>query len=53
VTFRVKPEVMKLLQRLAERHYRTLSQQCEMIVTEYLKANGHLEEIQEKKPPKE
>lgn len=42
IGFRTTPEVKKILLNLADQGYRTVSQQCEMIVIEWLKKNGHL-----------
>jgi len=46
---RTTQEVRKILERLAEEGYRTLSQQAEMAIIEWLKEQGHLK----KKPSKE
>lgn len=46
---RTTQEVRKILERLAEEGYRTLSQQAEMAIIEWLKEQGHIE----KKPSKE
>ena len=45
---RTTQEIRKILERLAEEGYRTLSQQAEMAIIEWLKEQGHLE----KKPTK-
>ena len=42
IGFRTTAETKQLLQELAEKGYRTVSQQCEMIVIEWLKENGHV-----------
>ena len=42
IGFRTSPEIKQLLQKLADEGYRTLSQQCEMIIIEWLKERGHL-----------
>jgi len=39
---RTTKEVRQILERLAEEGYRTLSQQCEMILVEWLKEHGHI-----------
>jgi len=39
---RTTKEVRQILERLAEEGYRTLSQQCEMIIVEWLKEQGHM-----------
>jgi hypothetical protein len=44
ISFRTSTEVRKLLEDLAKRGYRTLSQQVEMAVIEWLKSQGHLRE---------
>ena len=44
ITIRTRIEIKEILQKLAEKGYRTLSQQCEMILLEWLKKNGHLKE---------
>ena len=48
IGIRTTSEIRKLLEKQAEEGYRTLSQQCEMILIESLKSKGHLK----KKPPK-
>ena len=48
IGFRTTKEIRKTLQELADQGYRTLSQQCEMAIIEWLKANGYLK----KKPKK-
>lgn len=50
IGFRTAPETKSLLQKLADEGYRTLSQQCEMIIIEWLKENGHLKKPSSKKP---
>jgi hypothetical protein len=45
---RTTKEIRKILERLAEEGYRTLSQQAEMAIIEWLKEQGHLK----KKPNK-
>ena len=47
IGFRTSSEIKQILQRLAEKGYRTISQECEMIIIEWLKEHGHL-----KKQPK-
>ena len=42
IGIRTTTEVLKLLEKQAEEGYRTLSQQCEMILIEWLKSEGHL-----------
>lgn len=42
IAFRTSEGVKETLQKVAEAEYRTLSQQCEMIVIEWLKEHGHL-----------
>lgn len=49
IGFRTSTETKRILQELADQGYRTLSQQCEMIIVEWLKKKGHLKE---KSPPK-
>jgi len=44
IAFRTKKEVKEVLQKMADEGYRTLSQQCEMIIVEWLKEKGHLKE---------
>jgi len=39
---RTTKEVRQILERLAEEGCRTLSQQCEMIIVEWLKEQGHI-----------
>jgi hypothetical protein len=52
IGFRTTPHVKKLLEELAEQGYRTVSQQCDMIITQYLKKEGFLPAKPEKKPKK-
>lgn len=52
ITFRTTEDIRQLLQSLAEQGYRSLSQQCEMAIIEYLKEHGHLKEKPEKPPKK-
>jgi hypothetical protein len=47
ITIRTRSEIKEILQKLANKGYRTLSQQCEMILLEWLKAKGHLKEDEE------
>jgi hypothetical protein len=42
IGFRTTSEIKEILQSLADEGYRTLSQQCEMIITEWLKEHGHI-----------
>jgi len=42
IAFRTAPEIKQILQKLADDGYRTLSQECEMIIIEWLKEHGHL-----------
>ena len=44
IGFRTTPAIKKILEKLAEEGYRTVSQQVEMIVREWLKEHGHLKE---------
>jgi hypothetical protein len=44
IGFRTTSEIKDILQKLADEGYRTLSQQCEMLLVEWLKANGYLTE---------
>jgi hypothetical protein len=39
---RTTPEIKELLEKLARDGYRTLSQQVEMIIREWLREKGHL-----------
>lgn len=47
IGFRTSAETKQILQKLADEGYRTLSQQCDMIVIQWLKQQGH---VQEKNP---
>ena len=47
ITIRTRSEIKAVLQELAKKGYRTLSQQCEMILLEWLKKNGHLKKDEE------
>ena len=42
IGFRTTPEIKEILEKLAKEGYRTVSQQVEMIVREWLKEHGHL-----------
>jgi len=42
IGFRTTPEIKEILEKLAKKGYRTVSQQVEMIVREWLKECGHL-----------
>jgi hypothetical protein len=42
IAFRTSPEIKKILERLAKEGYRSLSQQCEMIVISWLKNHGYM-----------
>ena len=42
IGFRTSDEIKEILQQLADDGYRTISQQCEMIIIEWLKEHGHL-----------
>jgi hypothetical protein len=42
IAFRTSAEIKQLLQKLAGEGYRTLSQECEMIIIEWLKEHGHI-----------
>ena len=44
IGFRTTTQIKEILQRMAMQDYRTLSQQCEMIIVEWLKEYGHLKE---------
>jgi hypothetical protein len=43
IAFRTSPEIKQILERLAKEGYRSLSQQCEMIIIQWLKEHGHME----------
>ena len=43
IGFRTTSEIKAILQKLADEGYRTLSQQCEMIIMERLKEDGYVE----------
>jgi len=42
IGFRTSAEIKQVLQKLADEGYRTLSQQCEMAIIEWLKDKGYL-----------
>jgi hypothetical protein len=44
ISFRTSTEVRQLLEKLAKKGYRTLSQQVEMAVIEWLKSQDYLRE---------
>jgi len=41
---RTSTEIKQILLKLADEGYRSLSQQCEMIIIQWLKQQGHLKE---------
>jgi hypothetical protein len=43
IAFRTSSETKKLLEGLAKEGYRSLSQQCEMIILDWLEQQGHIE----------
>ena len=43
ITFKTKVEIKDLLERLAKQQFRSLSQQCEMIVIKWLIDERHIE----------
>jgi hypothetical protein len=47
IAFRTSAETKQLLERLAKEGYRSLSQQCEMIITQWLKQHGYTENEEE------
>jgi hypothetical protein len=48
IGIRTTPEVKKILQKLADDGYRSLSQQCEMAIIEWLKENRHFKDKSKK-----
>jgi len=44
IGFRTDGKIKETLQKLAADGYRTLSQQCEMIIIEWLKEHGHIKD---------
>jgi len=42
IAFRTSPEIKEILDKLAKAGYRTLSQQCEMIIIEWLQERGYV-----------
>ncbi len=48
ITIRISAETKKILSDLAQKEFRTLSQQCTLILTEWLKKHGHLKEKPQK-----
>ena len=40
IGFRTSVEIKQIVQKLADEGYRTLSQECEMIIIEWLKEHG-------------
>jgi hypothetical protein len=44
IGFRTTPEIKHTLEKLARDGYRTLSQQVEMVIREWLKEHGHLDD---------
>ncbi|HQL89115.1 MAG TPA: hypothetical protein PLQ15_00810 [Syntrophales bacterium] len=43
IGFRTSQEIKQILQKLADEEYRTLSQQCEMAIIEWLVERGYFE----------
>jgi hypothetical protein len=48
IGIRTAPEIKRILQKLADDGYRSLSQQCEMAITEWLKENGYIKDKSQK-----
>jgi hypothetical protein len=48
IGFRTSKKIKQIIQELADKEYRTLSQQCEMAVIEWLKEHGHFGEKSDK-----
>jgi ribosomal protein S8 len=46
IAFRTSSETKQILETLAKEGYRSLSQQCEMIVLDWLKQKGYIELIE-------
>jgi len=46
---RTSAEIREILEKLAEEGFRSLSQQCEMILIKWLREHGHLPSKPEKK----
>ncbi len=44
IGFRTTPKIKEILEKLAKEGYRTVSQQVEMIVREWLREHRHLDE---------
>jgi hypothetical protein len=49
IGFRTNAKIKQILQELADQGYRTLSQQCEMAVIQWLKEHGYLPDELKKK----
>ena len=45
ISFRTTEEIKEILEKLAKEGYRSLSQQCEMTIIEWLKQKGHLKKL--------
>jgi len=52
IGIRTSTEVKHILEKLAKEGYRTLSQQCEMILIKWLKEHGHLKKDKTTTPGK-
>jgi transcriptional regulator of NAD metabolism len=48
ISFRTTEETREILEKLAKEGYRSLSQQCDMIILEWLKQKGHLKQKSKK-----
>jgi hypothetical protein len=47
IAFRTSPEIKEILDKLAKAGYRSLSQQCEMIIIEWLQEHGYVKREEE------
>ena len=48
IAFRTSDQVKQILEDVAKQDFRSLSQQCEMIIVQWLKEHGHIKEDSKK-----
>ena len=48
IAFRTSAQVKQILEEVAKKDFRSLSQQCEMIIVQWLKEHGHIKEDSKK-----
>jgi hypothetical protein len=48
IAFRTSAQVKQILEDVAKKDYRSLSQQCEMIIVQWLKEHNHIKDDSKK-----